>query len=274
MAWTNKLFCKRDIFIVPCGLLAIQVLAWLCINRFMFHPVSGGYDESISGYVDIGTNGVRIAARLLGSDRDKKVLIYCHGNAEDLTAIDDRFLGVLPKDYAVATFDYPGYGLSSGSPSEGGCYESALRLYDWLVSERGFCGDDIVVVGYSIGSGVATELATRRKVAGLWLEAAFLSAPRAVTRMRLLLVDPFQNVSKIQSLKCPLMMLHGTSDRIVPYAQGATLFDAAPQPKRFITVEGAGHLDILDTFGVSPYADLLVRFVKDPSDAVRNGGAQ
>lgn len=272
MAWTSKLFRKRDFIVLLIGFLAIQVLAGLLINRLMFHPVIGGYNKSMSGFVDIGTNGVKIAARVLGPADGRKAIIYCHGNAEDLTVLDERFHGVIEKGVVVTSFDYPGYGLSSGTPDEKGCYEGAMRLYDWLVSERGFHGEDIVVVGYSIGSGVATELAMRRKIAGLWLESAFLSAPRAVTRKRLLLIDPFQNVSKLPTLKCPLMMLHGTSDCIVPYSQGAMLFSVSAQPKRFIAVAGAGHTDVQELVGDSTYADLLFCFVRDPAEAVRTEG--
>lgn len=136
MAWASKIFLPRDIWVLLLGVFLIQALAFLTINRFMFHPVKNGYTSDIMGFVDIGTNGVSIAARIAGAHKGKKVVMYCHGNAEDLTAIDGRFDALIADGYTVVTFDYPGYGLSDGTPDEEGCYRNAFRLYDWLVCCR------------------------------------------------------------------------------------------------------------------------------------------
>ena len=265
MMWIKRLFRKRDVVVLVAGVAIVQLLAWLLINRFMFHPVKGGYDRTLNGYVDIGTNGVAVAARVIGPAKGKKVVVYCHGNAEDMTAIDGRFDALVDDGYTIATFDYPGYGLSNGSPDEEGCYRNAHRLYDWLVHERGFAAKDVIVVGFSIGTGVATELAASREVGGMWLEAPYLSAPRVVTRIRLLLVDPFPSCNKIQKVKCPIAMLHGTADSVIPYSQGRALYDLAPRPKRFIPVEDAGHTDIIDALGRKRYQEILLSFMRDLS---------
>ena len=91
MAWTIKIFRPRDILVLLLGVSVMQILAFLLIDCFMFHPVKNGYDKDVDGFVDIGTNGVSIAARIVGAHKGKKVIMYCHGNAEDLTAIDGRF---------------------------------------------------------------------------------------------------------------------------------------------------------------------------------------
>ena len=262
MAWINSLFRKRDIVVLIAGFAIMQVLAFLLIDRFMFCPMKGGYDETLEGYIDIGTNDMSVAARIIGPQKGKKVVIYCHGNAEDLTALEGRFEGLVEKGYAVATFDYPGYGLSDGAPDEDGCYRNAFRLYDWLVNDKGYQADDIVVMGYSIGTGVAIELATNRDVCGLWLESAYLSAPRAVTKIRILFADPFSNIGKISKIKCPLVMLHGTADSIIPYWQGRELFECAMEPKWFIPIPGANHIDYIYTMGVDKYNAGLLEFMQ------------
>ena len=261
MAWASKIFLPRDIWVLLLGVFLIQALAFLTINRFMFHSVKNGYTRDIEGFVDIGTNGVSIAARIVGAHKGKKVVMYCHGNAEDLTAIDGRFDALVADGYTVATFDYPGYGLSDGTPDEEGCYRYAFRLYDWLVCCRGISPKDIIVVGYSIGTGVATAVAANRKVGGLWLESAYLSAPRAVTRIRLLFVDPFPNIDTIRRVECPIVMLHGTLDSIIPYSQGCSLYDIAPNPKWFVSINGAGHGDIIEAMGLQRYTESLRCFL-------------
>ena len=241
----------------------IQLVGLFAINKLMFHPemVKGGYDATLPGYVDIGTNGVRIAALVRGPEKGRKAILYCHGNAEDMTSSIAALDAFAANGYTVAAVDYPGYGLSDGSPTEDGCYRNVHALYNWLREVRGFKDEDIFVVGFSIGTGPATQLAATSKVGGLVLEAPYLSAPRAVTRIRLLAIDPFPNVSHIRSINCPLLIIHGTDDHVVPFSQGRALFKHAVEPKRFVEVPGAGHVDFIDVMGADVYEKLIEAFV-------------
>ena len=140
---------------------------------------------------------------------------------------------------------------------EVGCYRAVHRLYDWLVETRGFRPEDIIVDGFSIGTGPAVELAATRPVGKLVLEASYLSAPRIVTKVRLLPIDPFPNLKRIGDVKCPVVFLHGTADSIVPFSHGRRLHDLAPQPKRFVAVEGADHNDLAAVYGLDAYLSLF-----------------
>ena len=247
----------RSFLIVSALTLAIlMVMVCLCINLIMFHPV-GSYDGTCPGYVDIGTNGIRIAAVARGVAKGRKVILHCHGNAEDMIQSLDMYAGALARGYGVAAVDYPGYGLSDGSPSEGGCYRNVHRLYDWLVEVCGVRPEDVIVVGFSIGTGPATELAATQRVGGLVLMAPYLSAPRIVTRIRLLPIDPFPNLERIARVDCPVTVIHGTEDRIIPFAHGRRLFALANEPKRFLAVEGAGHNDLAIRLGAARLEDLF-----------------
>ena len=256
----------KDAFKSPARIIAIVVVLLLligtgCINSLMFHPVKGGYNAATRGYVDIGTNGVKIAAIVLGPERGKKAIIRCHGNAEDAGGTLWALEELAEAGYTVASVDYPGYGLSDGSPDEEGCYRNVHRLYDWLVETRGFNPEDIIVDGFSIGTGPATELAATRPCGGLILEAPFLSAPRVVTRVRILPVDPFPNLKRIGAVKCRVLMIHGTGDRVIPYSQGHSLFKLANEPKRFVTVEDGDHNTLVVDMGFDNYLELIKSFV-------------
>ena len=256
----------KDAFKSAARIIAIVVVLLLligtgCINSLMFHPVKGGYNAATMGYVDIGTNGVKIAAIVLGPERGKKAIIRCHGNAEDAMGTLWALVELAKAGYTVASVDYPGYGLSNGSPDEEGCYRNVHRLYDWLVETRGFNPEDIIVDGFSIGTGPATELAATRPCGGLILEAPFLSAPRVVTRVRILPVDPFPNLKRIGAVKCRVLMIHGTGDRVIPYSQGQALFKLANEPKRFVTVEDGDHNTLVVDMGFDNYFELIKSFV-------------
>ena len=249
-------------------ILAIVVVLLLligtgCINSLMFHPMKGGYNTTTRGYVDIGTNGVKVAAIVYGPERGRKAIIRCHGNAEDAKGTLWALEAFTDMGYTVVSVDYPGYGLSDGSPDEEGCYRNVHRLYDWLIEKRGFKPEDIIIDGFSIGTGPATELAATRPCGGLILEAPFLSAPRAVTRVRLLPVDPFPNLKRIGDVKCRVLMIHGTSDGVIPYSQGQALFKLANEPKRFVTVDDGDHNTLVDDMGFDNYYELIKGFVDE-----------
>ena len=250
----------RIIAVVVVLLLAIGTVS---VNALMFHPVKGGYGANAPGFVDIGTNGVKIAAIVLGPERGKKAILRCHGNAEDAVGTLWKLYALADDGYTVATVDYPGYGLSDGSPDEAGCYRNVHRLYDWLVEARGFQPEEIVVDGFSIGTGPATELAATRPCGGLILEAPFLSAPRVVTRVRILPVDPFPNLKRIGNVKCPVLMIHGTRDRVIPYSQGQALFKLANEPKRFVSVEDGDHNSLPDDMAPGDYLALIKEFANE-----------
>jgi len=259
-----KSIMKSVFRIVGCVFVLALVVATGCINSIMFHPemCRGGYRETTSGYVDIGTNGVRIAAVVRGPERGKKALIRCHGNAENMVQTLWAVGELCADGYTVAAVDYPGYGLSDGSPDEKGCYRNVHRLYDWLVETRGFSPEDIIVDGFSIGTGPAVELAATRPVGGLILEAPFLSAPRVVTKVRILPIDPFPNLKRIGDVKCPVLFFHGTSDRVMPYGHGRALFELAREPKRFITIEDGDHNDFPAVMGVDEYLQEIRNFAE------------
>ena len=275
----------KDAFKSAVRIIAVVVVLLLligtgCINSLMFHPVKGRYNATTRGYVDIGTNGVKVAAIVYGPERGnpssqglkrgKKAIIRCHGNAEDALSTLDMLEPLAEAGYTVASVDYPGYGLSDGSPDEEGCYRNVHRLYDWLIEKRGFKPEDIIVDGFSIGTGPATELAATRPCGGLILEAPFLSAPRAVTRVRLLPVDPFPNLKRIGDVKCRVLMIHGTNDGVIPYSQGQALFKLANEPKRFVTVDDGDHNTLVDDMGFDNYFELIKSFVDRDDLAAKN----
>ena len=264
-----KTVVKSSVRVLSCVALVALIVGTGCVNSLMFHPemCRGGYGESTEGYVDIGTNGVKIAAIVLGPERGKKAILRCHGNAEDAANSLFALRYLARRGFTVACVDYPGYGLSDGSPDEDGCYRNVHRLYDWLIEKRGFKPEDIIVDGFSIGSGPATELAATKPVGKLVLEAPFLSAPRVVTRIRILPIDPFPNLKMIKDVKCPVLIIHGTKDSVIPYRHGKELFELANEPKRFISVEDANHNDLVFVMGAERYLKEIEEFARGAAGA-------
>ena len=149
------------------------------------------------------------------------VLLMCHGQAGNLTA-RGQGLPELSREFnaAVMVFDYPGYGISEGEPTEAGCYAAADAAYDWLLREKGFEPQQIIIYGESLGGGVAIDLASRRQHAALLLVNTFTTLPEVAQRMyRWVPVIPimqnrFDSESKIASCRSPIFITHGTADSL------------------------------------------------------------
>jgi fermentation-respiration switch protein FrsA (DUF1100 family) len=187
------------------------------------------------------------------AERPQAVILFCHGNAGNLTHRVD-IMQELPR-YANASlllFDYRGYGKSEGSPDEAGVLADARAARKWLAGRAGVTEEDIVLWGESIGGAIAVDLAANDGARGLILEDSFTSLPDVgayhypLLPVRWLMKSRLDSLANIDRYQGPLLMAHGDADSIVPYSFGQRLFKAANEPKRFITQTDADHNDPRD----------------------------
>ncbi len=194
--------------------------------------------------------------------RPTPVVIYFPGNAghRGFRSIELDLLSRLGAD--VYLFDYRGYGDNEGSPSEEHLAADARAVWQTVTGARGAKPSDIVLLGESLGGGVATRLAAEMCAAGtpprgLILRSTFSSLADVAAYhywwlpVRTLLIDRFPSSERIANVTCPILVIHGSADTIVPFSLGKRLFEAAPEtspqriPKTFAVLRGAGHNDIL-----------------------------
>jgi fermentation-respiration switch protein FrsA (DUF1100 family) len=195
------------------------------------------------------------------------VLLWCHGNAGNISHRLENIRELFRGGLSIFIFDYRGYGRSTGSPSEPGMYQDALAGYDYIFHQRRIAANRIVLFGRSLGACVAGELAIRRSSAGVILEGAFPSIQAMSDQHYLGLparwfVDvEFDLAPKIAKFQMPVLIIHGEHDSIVPVALGRQVFDAAPEPKQWYMVPGAGHNDVPFVGGM-PYYRKIMSFVQ------------
>jgi len=172
-------------------------------------------------------------------------IIYTHGNGE---LIDDWLTELRPyREWGcyVVLVEFPGYGRSTGSPSEASIAAVVTRVYDELLKRPEIDSTRIVAHGRSMGGGAACLLADARPIAALILESTFTSIRAMAGRFGLpgfLCSDPLDNERVVMNWKKPLLILHGTRDRVVPYSHGEALAKANPAAG-FITWQNADHND-------------------------------
>src|SRR5215218_7333186 len=177
-------------------------------------------------------------------------VVYAHGNGGNLSYCGWVGESLAARGFDVLLFDYRGYGRSEGEAAgEGGLYADAEAAYDFLTKERGVPASQIALYGQSLGTAAVADVAARRECGALVLESGLSSAadmaavvmPWLPRFVRGLTKNKLDTVSKLPGVRCPVLVVHGDRDELIPVAQGRTLFEAAPGPKRLVIVEGAGH---------------------------------
>ena len=219
--------------------------AWLISDRMIFLPPVPTYRDTADILKVPTSGGERIAAVYLPNPAARYTVLLSHGNAEDLGWVLPSLPPLRDLGFAVFAYDYRGYGLSQGRASEQHVYADIDAAYDYLTRELRVPAARIILYGRSLGAGAAVDLAARQSVGGLILESPFLTAFRVMTRIPLFPFDRFRNVDKIGRVRCPVLVMHGEADEIVPLWHGQQLFERAPGPKMFLAVPGAHHNDFM-----------------------------
>lgn len=177
------------------------------------------------------------------------MIAYFHGNGGSFKKLHGRILKLNSFGYGVAMLGYRGYSGSEGTPTEEGLYSDGRALMDWL-NGQGYRDIGLVLYGQSLGSGVATKIATERRVAAVVLEAPYTStAEVAATQLWMFPVqwtmrDQFRSIDRIADIQAPLLIVHGEKDSLIPVGQGRALLAAARPPKEGFFAADADHLDV------------------------------
>ena len=180
------------------------------------------------------------------AEAGRPTVLFLHGNAGEIADRADRFAYYQSRGYGVAFLSYRGYGGSTGSPTESGLLIDAKAAYDFLRAE-GLPATSIILVGESLGTGPAVITAARNPVAAVVLEAPYSAAVDIARRaypwapVGILMKDQFRSRDHIAAINAPLLILHGDADRVIPQGFGRRLFDAARDPKTFISLGPVGH---------------------------------
>jgi fermentation-respiration switch protein FrsA (DUF1100 family) len=197
------------------------------------------------------TDHVRIHGWFVACPGSRRVTLFLHGNAGNISHRGQRFREITAAGSSVLMIDYRGYGKSTGSPSKNGLFADANAAYEYILKTSR--PQEIIVHGESLGTAVAVDLASRHQCGGVVLEAAFTSASdvagTVVPMIGPLLIRSFDSRRKIMRVQAPILFIHGSADDIVPMRLGRALFDAAPESKYFWAIPGAGHNDIVESAG-------------------------
>jgi hypothetical protein len=203
------------------------------------------------------------------------VLLYFHGNGSNIGDNVHRASRFHQLGLSVLLIDYRGYGKSSGPfPNESLVYEDAEAAWTYLTQKRKIAPKNIFLYGQSLGGAIAIEMAARHPdIAGVIVEGAFTSVRAVIDGVSLyrlfpvdlILTQRFDSLSKVRSLKMPILFIHGTADEVISARMSQELYQAASEPKQLLLVPDAGHNDTAELGGMR-YLQTIQEFVKRTRD--------
>jgi len=232
----------------PAGAALEQMFLYFPSSEIVMTPTTAGLEfEDVSFSAGDGT---RLHGWYLPGEAEQPLVLFCHGNAGNISHRVDNLRLLRELGLAVFIFDYRGYGQSAGKANEEGTYADGRGALVWL-QEKGWRPEQMIYFGRSLGAGIALQLALEQPPAGLVLESAFTSI-EAIGKYHYPLLwllagwaleARYANLAKIGQVKSPLLILHGEEDEIIPVQMGKELFALAPEPKWFYAIPAAGHND-------------------------------
>ncbi|XP_047328755.1 alpha/beta hydrolase domain-containing protein 17B-like [Impatiens glandulifera] len=193
--------------------------------------------------------GNKVAATFWKHPFARFTILYSHGNAADLGQMQELFIELRAHlRVNIMSYDYSGYGASTGKPSEINTYFDIEAVYNCLRNEYGSKHEDVILYGQSVGSGPTLHLASRmglENLRGVVLHSAILSGIRVISNVRITLwFDIFKNIDKIRNVRCPILVIHGTSDEIVDWSHGKRLWELSKEKYDPLWVKGGGHCNL------------------------------
>jgi len=210
-------------------------------------------------------DGVRLSGWYIPAEEERGTVLFCHGNAGNISHRLDSILIFHRLGMSVLIFDYRGYGRSGGKPGERGTYLDARAAWQFLVEKKHVPHEKIAIFGRSLGGAIAAWLAKEHTPGVLLLESTFTSIVDIASDLypylpvKWLARFHYNALDYVSSVKCPILIAHSRNDDIIPFAHGERLFKAAGEPKQFLEMKGSHN----DGFIVSgrAYVDGLNAFL-------------
>jgi hypothetical protein len=241
--------------LIALAAVLVATLVWIAAPRLAFFPLAGEdvtperFGVRFEAQELRTSDGERLQAWWMPHEQPRAQVVYFHGNGGNLSVWSDILVEVRRRGFDVLAIDYRGYGLSTGSPSETGLYRDADAALEHLHSRLRRREVPLIYWGRSLGTPVAAYATSRHTPDGVILEAGFsdlqtlLRDQPVMWALSWFTPYRFPTARWMQGAGVPALVLHGTRDSVIPFAQGQRLFDRLEGEKRFFAIAGGDHND-------------------------------
>lgn len=248
-------FLLLALYIVCSPLVAMPAMGKLIFQptingNYQLHSIAGAPIEEVTFFA----GSEKLHGWYLQKPEARGVLLYSHGAGGNISNRVPFTKAVLSQNYSILLYDYEGYGKSTGRPSIDGICRDGLAAYDFLVKTKNVAPDRIVLLGESLGGGVACHIAKNRAVRGTILLSTYYSLPAlaahtypvfSIYPRALFPANSLDNNLVLNKDHSPVLILHGDADKKIPVCEAQQLFAEATAPCQFVKVKGAAHISLL-----------------------------
>jgi fermentation-respiration switch protein FrsA (DUF1100 family) len=193
----------------------------------------------------ITSDGLALSAWFIPAQNAKTTVLFCHGNGGNIMHRLDTINILYELGLNCFIFDYRGYGNSQGTPTEQGTYLDAQAAYHWLTNDKKISPDNIIIFGRSLGGAIAANLAASVRSKALVVESTFTSYVDIGKKfypympVRWFARFGYQTVDSLKKVNCLVMVVHSSTDDLVPFEFGRELYRVANEPKKFVEIYGS-----------------------------------
>lgn len=253
--------------------LVLGIVLYLFQNYFIYLPLNSnnispqywGLSNDVKLISLTTEDDLILSAWYRKANLSKPTLVYFHGNAGHIGLRAPVIKPYISDGYGLLLLTYRGYSNNPGQPTEQGIYKDARAALNYLLDNK-VNSDCIMLMGVSLGTGVAVQMATEYDISALILISSFTSLVDVGAYhyfyypVRYIIDDSYNNLSKISQFKTqnlPVLFIHSVNDKIIPYKFGSKLYDSFIMPKKLISLESEGHNNL---YGISDY---VLPFITD-----------
>ncbi len=229
----------------------LGVILYIMQPKFLYSPrgevtyTPAELDLEFEDVVFESDDGLRLSGWYIPSENAQFTVLFCHGNGGNMMHRLDSINIFYNLGLNCFIFDYRGYGVSEGKPSEGGTYLDVEAAYKWLTEEKKIPPDNIIVFGRSLGGSIAAYLASKVRVRALVIESTFTSYADIGKRfypympVRWFASFSYRTIDYIKDIHCPAMLIYSRDDEVVPFEFGLELYEVANEPKKLVEIFGS-----------------------------------
>jgi alpha-beta hydrolase superfamily lysophospholipase len=252
--------------------LVCGVALYFLQDKFLFHPQTLPADHAFKfdqpfqeTFLPVNQEKNISMVRFTVPDSVRKgVVLYFHGNRNNIERYASYAAAFTRNNYEVWMMDYPGFGKSTGKRSEEILYSDALIFYK--MARARFAEDSIILYGKSLGSGIASQLASIRNCKRLILETPYYSIDALASHyafiypISLMIKYHLPTNEYMESIKMPVTLIHGTNDEVIPYSNSKRLLPLAPAGSELVTIQKGRHNNLYDFPLYQQKVDSLLRY--------------
>jgi alpha-beta hydrolase superfamily lysophospholipase len=245
---------RKLFYLFPTGFLVYGAICgayYFLQDKIIFHPVKTPENYQYPFKVNftehnlITKDNVKINMVWLKANNPKGIIVYCHGNADNIDRWGQIAERLIPNGYDILVYDYRSFGKSTGTLSESTLFSDAQMIYDF--AKQHYEPSKIILYGRSLGTGVATKIAATNPAKHLILETPYFSMLEMSNRYanwlptEIILQYPLRTDLHLVQVQCPITIFHGTEDEVVPYESGLQLKPLLKKQDEFVTIVDGMH---------------------------------